>query len=126
MNPGLPGLGIGGLFYILSALAMPLVALIRAARLAPQSSQRWWLAAGQCVIALAIIGSMAVTFWALDVALATHRFDAESAAEVQRRWSIVRASALAVTAGSLATVLAAMQFTRLLIARRAPHKSAGR
>ncbi len=118
MNPGLPGLGIGGLFYILSALAMPVVALVRAARGAPAAAVRRELAARQCAIALGIIGCMTLAFWGLDVALELHPVDGGAGTELQRRWHSVRISALAVTAAVLASVLFAMHAVRLLVRRR--------
>jgi len=118
MNPGLPGLGIGGLFYIASALAMPLVALVRAARGAPSSTVRWRLAARQCAIALGILGSMTLAFWSLDVALELHPVAHGVGEEVQRQWHAMRISALAVAAAVLTAVLSAMHLARLLTRRR--------
>lgn len=121
MNPGLPGLGIGGLFYILSALAMPLVALLRAARGAPRETVRWTLALRQCLIALSIVVTMSAVFWALDLALLQPLIDtaAHWQAVASEGWQrhMVRVSAVLTTAGVLAFVLLLMQLARLVSAR---------
>ena len=60
MSAGLPGIGLGGLFFILSALAAPLVELARAAR--GQSSVARWLHLGrQFALAVAMIAAVDVT-----------------------------------------------------------------
>src|SRR5439155_7940754 len=71
MTVGIPGAGIGGLFYILNALWMP----FREARLAIQgrsSPERWELVKRQATIAIGILASLGVTGWVLGLALATH------------------------------------------------------
>lgn len=64
MNAGLPGTGIGGLFYILLALVMPLRELYLTAR-GRSSRERWRLVLQQLLIACGIVGSLAVTGWAV-------------------------------------------------------------
>lgn len=56
MNAGLPGTGLGGLFYLLLALAMPVIELVRTLR-GDRSPERWRLALTQSGIALGIIGA---------------------------------------------------------------------
>lgn len=121
MNPGLPGLGIGGLFYILSALAMPLVALFRAVRGAPPEAVRWSLALGQFAIAISIVFVMGTVFWGLEITLFQPMLEASAQwqAQVSDGWqrTVVRTTALLTTAGVLAGVLLLMQLTRLILAR---------
>lgn len=115
MNPGLPGLGIGGLFYIVSALAMPLVALLRALRGRPAWPARTALAARQCAIAVGIVGNQAIAFWALDAAVVMLMLEASVAGGLaQDQWHVMRVSALVLTAGVLTMVLGAMHLARLL------------
>jgi hypothetical protein len=111
MNPGLPGLGIGGLYYILSALAMPLFALAHVLRRSPQS--RWRLALRQCVIALGIAASMSLAFWALDLVYAL-RAQAHLASATHPSWHTLRISAMLLTACVLSTVLGSMHVVRLV------------
>lgn len=65
MNAGLPGTGIGGLFYVLLALLMPVRELYLTAR-GRSSRERWRVVLGQVAIALGIVASLAVTGWALS------------------------------------------------------------
>jgi len=58
MNAGLPGTGIGGLFYVLSALWMPVAALVRMVRGGRPSN--WKLAVSQFAMALGILGAFGV------------------------------------------------------------------
>jgi hypothetical protein len=59
VSAGLPGIGLGGLFFILSALAAPLVELARTAR--GQSSVARWLHLGrQFALAVAMIAAVDV------------------------------------------------------------------
>src|SRR5436309_3462647 len=67
MNPGLPGAGIGGLFYVLSALWMPICELWRLRR--GDARGQWPLVARQFAIAVGIIVAMSGVFWALDTVL---------------------------------------------------------
>ncbi|WP_299050184.1 hypothetical protein [uncultured Nocardioides sp.] len=58
MTAGLPGTGLGGLFYLLLALYMPLHELVRTLQ-GRGSRERWRLALTQMLIALGIIASTA-------------------------------------------------------------------
>ncbi len=62
MTPGLPGTGIGGLFYILSALLMPFVALVRLL-LGRGDGIRWRMIAGQWSIVLGILAALTAEAW---------------------------------------------------------------
>ena len=70
MNAGLPGTGIGGLFYVLLALLMPVRELYLTAR-GRSSRERWRLVLQQLLIACGIIASLAVTGWAASQVLDT-------------------------------------------------------
>ncbi|TMG77895.1 MAG: hypothetical protein E6H75_05300 [Betaproteobacteria bacterium] len=115
MNPGLPGAGIGGLFYVLSALWMPICELLRLRR--GQAPGRWPLVAKQFGIAVGIIAAMSGVFWALDTVLILQQVAAHAAGQMHAMWSL-RVSALAVTSGVLATVLGAVHVVRLCLRLR--------
>ena len=70
MNAGLPGTGIGGLFYVLLALLMPVRELYLTAR-GRSSRERWRLVLQQAAIALGIVASLAVTGWVFSRAVDT-------------------------------------------------------
>jgi hypothetical protein len=125
MTVGIPGAGIGGLFYILSALAAPLRELAALARrdasASPESRAasrvRRRLALRQGAIAVGILAALWATGTLLGRLLAAGtRVAAAEAAGVHR---VLPASALAVTFGSLAVVLLAVQVARLVLVPRA-------
>jgi hypothetical protein len=115
MNPGLPGAGIGGLFYVLSALWMPICELWR--RWRGDAPGQWLLVARQFAIAVGIVASMTGVFWALDTALVLNQIAAHAAGKMHVMWSL-RVSALLVTSGVLAAVLGAVHLVRLCLRLR--------
>jgi hypothetical protein len=64
MTAGIPGAGIGGLFYLVGALAAPLREAVRALRGHPLPRQ-WPLVSRQFLLANVILGSLATTGWLL-------------------------------------------------------------
>jgi len=60
VNAGLPGTGLGGLFYLLLALWMPVPELVRTAQ-GRSSRERWRLVASQFTLACAIIAVVVAT-----------------------------------------------------------------
>jgi len=64
MTAGLPGTGIGGVFYLLSALLMPLVELVKTLR-GQSSWPRWVLVIRQFAMASGIVAGM----WMLGIVL---------------------------------------------------------
>ena len=121
MSPGLPGTGIGGLFYILCALWMPVCELWR--RRQGGEPGQWPLVARQFGIAVGIVASMTGVFWALDAVLVIEKVAAHAASGEHAMWSL-RLSALMVTSGVLSTVLSAMQVARLCLRLRMVRHSA--
>jgi hypothetical protein len=70
-SAGLPGTGIGGLFYLLAALTSPVRFLVRrAARGRPAGS--WRDVIDVAVIAIGVIGGIWFAGWLLGVVLASH------------------------------------------------------
>jgi|SRR5882672_11744369 len=120
MSPGLPGTGIGGLFYILSALWMPVCELWR--RRQGDAPSRWPLVARQFGIAVGIVASMTGVFWALDATLMFEQVAAHAGGQ-HAMWTL-RLSALMVTSGVLSTVLSTMQLVRLCLRLRTVRHSA--
>jgi hypothetical protein len=115
MNPGLPGAGVGGLFYILSALWMPICELWRLRR--GDAPGQWPLVARQFAIAVGIVAAMTGVFWALDTAFILEQVTAHAAGKAHMMWSL-RVSALLVTSCVLATVLGTVQLVRLCLRLR--------
>jgi hypothetical protein len=115
MNPGLPGTGIGGLFYILSALWMPICEARR--RWRGDAAGRWTVVARQFAIAVGVVAAMSGVFWALDTLLALDQIAAHVAGRQHAAWTL-RVSALLVTSGVLAAVLGGVQLARLCLKLR--------
>jgi len=57
MTAGLPGTGIGGVFYLLSALLMPIVEIVLTIR-GKSSVARWMLVLRQLAMGFTILGTM--------------------------------------------------------------------
>ena len=82
MNVGLPGTGIGGLFYLVTALLMPAVELLRTIR-GRSTIARWRLVAHQVLLALGILLVLWATGWMLNHALPHHALASLRAANTQ-------------------------------------------
>ena len=114
MNPGLPGTGIGGLFYILVALWMPVCEVLRRAQ--GDATGRGTLVATQFAIAVGVIAAMSSVFWGLDaLVLMLDRVASHAVASAHHAGWSLRVSALMVTSGVLAMVLSSVQFVRLCL-----------
>ncbi len=114
MNPGLPGAGIGGLFYILSALWMPICEMRR--RWRGEAARPWPLVARQFAIAVGVVAAMTGVFWVLDSVFMFNQA-VLAVGNVHLMWSL-RVSALLVTSGVLAAVLSAVHLVRLCLRLR--------
>jgi hypothetical protein len=117
MNPGLPGTGIGGLFYILTALWMPVCEIWR--RLRGDASGRWSVVAMQFAIAAGVVAAIVGVFWALDSAVLLHDASKHVAGKVEmfvvgkvEVMRSMRVSALEITAGVLAALLSSVHLAR--------------
>lgn len=114
MNVGLPGTGLAGLFYLITALGMPLLELARLA--AGRRPRRLRLAAVQAGLALGVIGGLWGTAWTLGEILPEWiRSLLRSAGKTTSDWLGVAPTL--VTFGTLAGVLLATELLRLILAR---------
>jgi hypothetical protein len=119
VSAGLPGLGLGGLFFVLLALLAPFVELIRTAR--GRSSVAAWRAVGrQFALALTMVAAVELTLRLL-YALA----DATGLAGPlsDRSPTVLALRPIGITLGLLACVLAAanaMQLIATIRTRRRP------
>jgi hypothetical protein len=130
MNAGLPGTGIGGLFYIIGALWMPVSAVWRVAT--GRSAQvSWRLVARQSGIAAGVLAGLAATGWALGWAAALASIAPEALttgrlATIPQVQSAVRWAVVIGSTGVLAGVLLLVQVLRLVVRRTTPLVIAGR
>lgn len=121
MFAGLPGAGIGGLFYLISALALPVRALARAIRghpmgLTPGAVLR------QVLIALGILAGIWATGWLLGLMVAPGLVPPPSSSRVLRAIpgasaNVVRIAAVLVGFATLGIVLLSVEVARLVVRR---------
>jgi hypothetical protein len=126
MTAGLPGVGIGGIFYLASAIMMPVRSLIVVLAGRPHEA-RWRVALRQAAIAAGIL----VALWATGLALgwmiaslfplASAVNGGSAAAHVR---NVVRTSALLLSLGTLAAVLLLVQALRLVLPVRPTEQGA--
>jgi hypothetical protein len=118
MTAGLPGAGIGGIFYLASALFMPVRELI--AKIAdPRAPRRWSLAFRQAGIAGGIMLALGATGWALaQIFQRVPRAHALMGAIPMAAGSnVIKISMLALSLGTLIIVLVLVQIARLVVQR---------
>jgi hypothetical protein len=120
MTAGVPGTGIGGLFYLTAALLLPLRGLVSRARGARVS---WKAIAGKAALAAGVFLGIWLTGWLLGLFLAPAARTMEVAAGLRpvsllRNENIVRWAALAGGFATLGLVLLAVQIARLLNRKR--------
>ncbi|HEY0305089.1 MAG TPA: hypothetical protein VGC44_08945 [Longimicrobiales bacterium] len=120
MSVGLPGSGIGGVFYLLSAMWMPAHSAQRAVR---GKNTRYRLMLRQTVLATLIIAALWGTGYVIDMMLTASATSASLRAAVGKDGgtslpSIFRAASFAMTFGTLALVLLTVQVLRFVVPRR--------
>jgi tetratricopeptide (TPR) repeat protein len=120
MTAGLPGTGIGGMFYLLSALATPLWQMY--VRRRGRRSHGWSLVAAQAAMALAILAGVWTTGWLLGLGLTASRRAVPSAIMVPAG-NQVPALVLLFSVGTLAVVLLGVELLRLWVRRRPDHET---
>lgn len=119
MTVGVPGTGIGGMFYLVSALAMPLRQAYRALRRRP-SSGKWRVVAGQTAMTGGILAAIWVTGWLIGIAItASARIVVPPHLLAGAHpGNVLRTAALVLSAATLATVLLGVELLRLWVHRR--------
>lgn len=124
MTAGLPGVGIGGMFYLVSALLMPFRSLV--ATITGREA-RWAVALRQASIALTTIGVVWATLWGIGWLIATFSpalvVGATTAAATAPVRNVVRTATLLGSIGTLTLVLAGVQTLRLLLPPRPTPKA---
>ena len=116
MTVGLPGVGLGGIFYLASAILMPVRETVRLGR--EGDARRRRLVVRQLLMAVAILGALWATGWLLGRVIAVA---APGGLGIARgvasgaRGNVLQISALALSLGTLAVVLATVQGARLVV-----------
>ena len=118
MNVGMPGTGIGGMFYLVSALATPLSEAYRRVRggVTGAGTGGWRPVAGQTALAGAILAGMWATGWLLGATLqAAHSVVWLRAGPPPS--NALRTTALLLSFGTLAAVLLGVELLGLWLHR---------
>jgi len=120
MTVGVPGTGIGGMFYLLSALAMPLRQAYRWARRRP-SFAGWRVVAGQTVMAGAILAAIWATGWLVGIGITASAgiLRPPHVLAGAHPGNVLRTAALVLSAATLAAVLLGVELLRLWVHRGA-------
>lgn len=106
MNAGLPGVGIAGLFFVLSALVVPFVELARTVT-GRSSLERWRGVAHDWLLAVTMLAAFVAMGWAVAEKVP------ESISRELQGGVPTRISAVAITFLVLAALLGLTQATRL-------------
>jgi Flp pilus assembly protein TadD len=117
MTPGIPGTGIGGLFYMLSAAALPLREAYRRVWKGGVAAARWRVIALQQLLAAGILGGMWTTGWLLGVLLSTARTHIV-AGPATTSHNVWRTATFALSLATLIVVVCTVELMGLWAGRR--------
>ncbi len=119
MTAGVPGTGIGGLFYLLAALLLPLRGLVR---LLSKARTSWREVLNMAGLALGVFLGIWLTGWLLGLIVGPAARPLAAAAGMKatlvRTENIVRGAALAAGFTTLAVVLLSVQAARWLTKKK--------
>src|SRR5688500_12710738 len=133
MTAGIPVAGIGGIFYMVSAIAMPFHAAYRAVKRRNANPDdelpvEWRPVFRQFAIGLGIVVALWLTGWALGALVTAHPSALGAmrpAGEGQGVPYVIRIGALMLSFGSLCAVLLAVQIGRLVVNRQRRNNTIG-
>jgi hypothetical protein len=119
VNAGLPGTGIGGVFYLTAAILLPIRTVARAGRLGFKT--RLSRALGQATIAALVFGGIWATGWLLGLVFGpvlTTGFAGDRHFFEHHRGNLVRWAVFLAGYATLAVIMIAVQMARLVVRRR--------
>lgn len=120
MIVGIPGTGIGGLFYLMSALWLPVRGLFRRVR---GVGVRLPSTFRQAALALGILGGLWLTgemLGTLLMCVLPHAGPDALGAHASRSANLLRVASLALGVGTLLAVLATVRLARVFVRRTVP------
>ena len=120
MTAGIPGAGIGGVFYILTSLFAPLRTTVRWLHGDRPSKREWHLSMRHASMASTILAAIWLCGWLLGAVLVagnpvTHAQGGIAGAGTS---SIIGAAMVYLTLGTLLCVVIGVEVLRLLVGRR--------
>ena len=115
MTPGLPGAGIGGLFYLLAALFSPVWETVRLLR-GNGAPRQWAVVLRLFLLALSIVAAMWLTAWivAAVFSLAPHADGGGTASSIAAVPETIGRRMALLTVSTLALVLVGVELLQLL------------
>ena len=120
MTAGIPGAGIGGVFYILTSLVAPLRTAVRWLYGDRPSKREWHLSMRHAALAATILAAIWLAGWLLGAALIGGQAVTQADGGITRAVtaSIIGKAMVYVTLGTLAGVVIGVEVLRLLVGRR--------
>ena len=118
MTVGVPGAGIGGLFYLASALALPLRAGVRAVRGEPVA---WGAVVRQWLLAVTVLAAIWFAGWLIGLWAGPDLVRAGAsgvAAAILRTTGIMAGAILYASVATLTLILLLVQIASLLVGAR--------
>ncbi|GBD32144.1 MAG: hypothetical protein KatS3mg081_2126 [Gemmatimonadales bacterium] len=123
MSVGIPGTGVGGLFYLISGLLIPAREILAGTRKAQRRARRWRLVVRQTFLVTGILAGIWITGWILGVLITQPLGPAEgvdpsgSMTRVHNLWGT---AAVLAGLGTLGLVLSAVEAARFFLRRKRP------
>ena len=119
MTVGVPGVGFGGIFYLIGALVMPVREVVRTAR-GESSVQRWVVVATQWSLAAGILVALWATGWFLGHVLtpAVLARTAAGAGRLAAPHNVLKVSVFAMSLGMLVLLIAGVRIVQLVVRLR--------
>jgi hypothetical protein len=120
VTAGIPGAGIGGVFYILASLLAPLWTAVKWLRGDRPSKREWHLSIRHAALATTILVAIWLAGWLLGAALISGNPVTPADGGITRvvTASIIGKAMVYVTLGTLAGVVIGVEVLRLLLGRR--------
>jgi hypothetical protein len=120
VTAGIPGAGIGGVFYILTSLFAPLRTTVRWLRGDRPSKREWHLSMRHASLASTILAAIWLCGWLLGAVLITRNpvTYAQGGIAGALTSSIISVAMVYLTVGTLLGVVIGVEVLRLLVGRR--------
>jgi hypothetical protein len=120
MTVGIPGVGFGGIFYLIGALVMPIREAVKTVR-GESNVERWAVVATQWSLAAGILVALWGTGWVLGHVLPAAVIATRAAGDGRLAFvphNVLPVSALAGSVGMLATLIVGVRVAHLVLRRR--------
>jgi len=120
MTVGIPGVGFGGIFYLIGALFMPVREVVKTAR-GESNAERWIVVAKQWSLAASILVALWATGWVLGHFLTPAllaRTGAAAGRTAAAPHNVLKVSVFVVSLGMLAVLIGVVRIAHLVLRLR--------